>query len=87
MKTWDVRIKELEGDGWTVSTIADAIGLSPQSVSDIKHGRTRAPVGYAAVRLYDLAGKRPAVLNSAPISKESALASAPKSASKRKAAA
>lgn len=77
MKTWDARVKDLEADGWTVGAIADAIGLSPQSVSDIKHRRTRAPVGYAAVRLHGLAGKLPPATSAshitgpAPVSKES----------------
>jgi plasmid maintenance system antidote protein VapI len=59
MKTWDQRIKELEVAGWSISAIAEAIGISPSAVSDIKNRRTRAPTGYAAVRLVDLAGKKP----------------------------
>lgn len=34
--------------------IGKAVGLSPQSISDIKQGRTKAPGGMAAVHLHDL---------------------------------
>lgn len=53
-KTWADRIKDLEGRNWSLTAIGEAIGLSPQGVSDIKQGRTKAPTGMAAVRLHDL---------------------------------
>jgi transcriptional regulator with XRE-family HTH domain len=51
---WTQVILDLEKQGWSLTALGRAIGLSPQSVSDIKHGRTKAPSGMAAVRLYDL---------------------------------
>ena len=60
-KTWASRIADLESRGWTLAEIAAAIGKSPQTVSDIKQGRTKEPGGMAAVRLFDLhnSGARP----------------------------
>ena len=52
--TWSNRIKELQVLGWTLNEIGIAIELSPQALSDIKQGRTAAPVGMAAVRLHSL---------------------------------
>lgn len=52
--TWADRIRDLEERKWSLTAIAGAIGLSPQGVSDIKQGRTKAPTGMSAVRLYEL---------------------------------
>jgi plasmid maintenance system antidote protein VapI len=54
MTNWKRMILDLEGLGWSLTGLARAIGLSPQAVSDIKQGRTKAPGGMAAVRLYEL---------------------------------
>lgn len=53
-KTWSERIKELEALGWSLTALGEVIGLSQQSVSDIKQGRTKAPTGMAAVLLHDM---------------------------------
>lgn len=53
-ENWAQRIIELESRGWSLSGIAREIDLSPQSLSDIKQGRSKAPNGMAAVRLYEL---------------------------------
>ena len=53
-KTWADRVRELEDRKWSLTAIAAAIGLSPQAVSDIKQGRTKAPTGLAAVELHHL---------------------------------
>lgn len=52
--TWASRIRELEARGWSLTAIAEHIGSSPQSVSDVKHERSKAPNGDAAVRLWQL---------------------------------
>ena len=59
--TWADRIRDLEDRGWTLTAIGDRVGLSPQGVSDIKQGRTKAPTGMAAVLLHHvhLTGERP----------------------------
>ena len=54
MSTWAAIVSDLEGQGWSLTGLGKAIGLSPQAVSDIKQGRTKAPSGMAAVRLHDL---------------------------------
>lgn len=59
MKTWAQRIADLEASGWSLSAIGLHIGLSPQSLSDIKQGRSKEPRGMAAVRLYAMDGMRP----------------------------
>lgn len=51
---WADRIRALEDKGWSLRAIGDVIDLSPQSLSDIKNGRTKAPVGMAAVQLFQL---------------------------------
>ncbi|WP_414488068.1 helix-turn-helix domain-containing protein [Stenotrophomonas maltophilia] len=60
--TWADRIKALEERGWTLTDIGRAIGKSPQTVSDLKQGRTKEPGGMAAVQLHHLyaTGARPA---------------------------
>jgi plasmid maintenance system antidote protein VapI len=65
--SWSDRIKQLEALGWSLTAIGEVIGLSPQSVSDIKGGRTKAPAGMAAVRLHELhgVGKAPSDAKSA----------------------
>jgi hypothetical protein len=52
--SWSDRIRALEALGWSLTGLGRAIGLSPQGVSDIKQGRTKAPAGMAAVRLHEL---------------------------------
>jgi hypothetical protein len=54
MKTWAQRIEDLEAANWSLTAIANAIELSPQSLSDIKQGRSKEPRGMAAVRLWEL---------------------------------
>jgi len=54
MKTWAQRIEDLEAADWSLTAIANAILLSPQSLSDIKQGRSKEPRGMAAVRLWEL---------------------------------
>lgn len=54
MKTWAAIVSDLELLGWSLTGLGKAIGLSPQAVSDIKQGRTKAPSGMAAVKLHDL---------------------------------
>lgn len=52
---WATAVIDLETKGWSLTNLGRAIGLSPQAVSDIKHGRTKAPAGMAAVRLFEIA--------------------------------
>lgn len=52
--TWSDIVRTLEDRGWTLTGLGGRIGLSPQGVSDIKQGRTKAPTGMAAVRLHEL---------------------------------
>ena len=61
--TWANRIKALEARGWSLTEIGRAIGKSPQTVSDLKQGRTREPGGMAAVNLHHLyaTGARPPI--------------------------
>ncbi|WLE28046.1 helix-turn-helix domain-containing protein [Xylella fastidiosa subsp. multiplex] len=63
MNIWQTKISKLEAYGFTLSGIARAIGIEPQSVSDIKHGRTKEPRGMAAVKLYQL---RPDIFGTPP---------------------
>lgn len=66
---WASAITDLEKHGWSLTGIGKAIGLSPQAVSDIKHGRTKSPGGMAAVRLLKLheCGKPPHDMPPAPV--------------------
>jgi len=52
--SWSDRIFALEALGWSLKAIAERIELSPQAVSDIKRGSSKAPTGMAAVKLYQL---------------------------------
>lgn len=52
--TWAEKVVALEERGWSLTGLGKAIGLSSQSVSDIKQGRTKAPTGMAAVQLHHL---------------------------------
>jgi len=52
--TWADKISDLEAIGWSLTGIGDAITLSPQSLSDIKQGRSKEPRGMAAVKLHAL---------------------------------
>lgn len=54
MSIWADKIKALEADGWSLTELGKVIGLSAQSVSDIKQKRTKAPTGMAAVLLHQL---------------------------------
>lgn len=56
--SWAERIADLEGWGWSLTLIGQAIGKSTQAVSDIKQGRTKEPGGMAAVRLHFLHSTR-----------------------------
>lgn len=51
---WAELIEDLEGAEMPLKDIADHIGLTSSSVSDIKNGRSKAPGGTAAVLLYQL---------------------------------
>lgn len=57
MKDWSDRIKSLESAGWTLSQIAQEIGLSVSGLSDIKQRRSAEPRGMAAVNLHELYGR------------------------------
>lgn len=59
MNDWTSRIIELEESGWSLTAIAEHIGLSPSAVSEIKQGRSKAPRGMAAVRLHGMEGLKP----------------------------
>ncbi len=65
---WTTVVSDLEARGWSVTEIARANDKSPQSISDIKHGRTKEPNGMAAVRLHELhrSGAAPAPANDDP---------------------
>jgi transcriptional regulator with XRE-family HTH domain len=54
MSTWSEKVHELHSAGWTLTDTAREIGLSVQSLSDIKQGRTKEPTGMAAVKLHAL---------------------------------
>lgn len=54
MTNWAGIVSDLETLGWSLTGLGKAIGLSPQAVSDIKQGRTKAPSGMAAVKLHNL---------------------------------
>lgn len=49
--TWSERIKALRAQGMTFAEIGKIVGLSPSGVSDIEHGRSKAPGGDAALLL------------------------------------
>ncbi len=51
---WASVVSDLEKLGWSLTGLGKAIGLSPQAISDIKQGRTKAPSGMAAVNLHRL---------------------------------
>lgn len=51
---WSTVIQELQATGLPIVAIAGACDLSPQAVTDIKHGRTLEPKGMSAVKLYAL---------------------------------
>jgi plasmid maintenance system antidote protein VapI len=62
MNDWADKIRVLELAGWSLTELGKSIELSPQALSDIKQGRTKAPTGMAAVRLHNLysTGAKPA---------------------------
>lgn len=51
---WSSVIKGMERRGWSLTAIGKHAGMAATTVSDIKHGRTKAPTGMFAVRLYEL---------------------------------
>lgn len=58
METWSKRVIELESIGWSLTALAKEIGLSVQALSDVKHGRSKAPSGMAAVKLHAIHAER-----------------------------
>jgi len=54
MDTWASRIRDLQSKGWTLSDIAEEVGLSTSSIGDIATERTESPRGDAALKLYEL---------------------------------
>lgn len=56
---WAQKIADLEAAGWSLTGIGRHIELSPQSLSDIKQGRSKEPRGMAAVRLHALHSELP----------------------------
>lgn len=54
MDNWAEKIRALEAAGWSLTKIGESIELSPQALSDIKQGRSKAPTGMSAVRLHGL---------------------------------
>ncbi len=52
--TWKDRITDLVAADWSLTKIAEATGLSVQSLSDIKQGRINEPRGMPAVKLFHL---------------------------------
>lgn len=54
MSNWSEKVIALEAAGWSQSDIAVEVGISPQSISDIKAKRTVEPRGMAAVGLHAL---------------------------------
>lgn len=50
---WAGAVKRAEREGMTLSDIASVVGAaSRQTISEIKHGKSRNPQGMVAVRLY-----------------------------------
>lgn len=60
MDNWSDMIRSLEASGWSLAELGKAIELSPQALSDLKQGRSKAPTGMAAVKLHHLAATRSA---------------------------
>lgn len=54
MSIWSEKVIALETAGWSQADISNEIGISAQSISDIKAKRTAEPRGMAAVKLNDL---------------------------------
>lgn len=52
--TFSQRIRALEKRGYTLAEIGRRVGLARNTVCDLKHGRTAAPRGSAALKLHDL---------------------------------
>lgn len=61
MTSWQNMVLALEARGWSLTALADATGASVGAISDLKHGRTKAPTGMVAVHLHHLfsTGARP----------------------------
>jgi transcriptional regulator with XRE-family HTH domain len=56
--TWASRIRDLQSGGMTMSEIAAKVGLSTSSIGDIATGRTKSPLGDAALKLHQLHKRR-----------------------------
>jgi transcriptional regulator with XRE-family HTH domain len=54
MTDWAHRIQRLEAAGWSLTDLAQHLGVAVSTLSDIKNGRTLEPKGMSAVRLYQL---------------------------------
>lgn len=54
MTEWARRIQRMEASGWTLTELANQLGVAVSTLSDIKNGRTIEPKGMAAVRLFQL---------------------------------
>lgn len=52
--TWSEKVIALEANGWSLTALADAVGLSVSAVSDLKQKRTMQPGGMSAVQLHHL---------------------------------
>lgn len=61
--TWSEKVIALEANGWSLTALAEAVGLSVSAVSDLKQKRTMQPGGMAAVQLHHLyaTGAKPPV--------------------------
>lgn len=60
MDTWQSRIDDLRADpiGMTLVEIAEYLDVPRSTVSDLASGRTKAPTGDAAVKLWQLHKER-----------------------------
>lgn len=62
---WSAKVRALEAAGWSLTELADEVGLKSASISDIKQGRTKATSAMAYVRLHELYSALPARLKRA----------------------
>lgn len=54
MTTWQNKVLELEGLGWSLTALAKATGASIGAISDLKQGRTKEPRANVALQLHHL---------------------------------
>lgn len=54
MSTWSTRIRDLMAAGMKQSEIGAEVGLATSTISDLANGRTKAPGGEAAIKLFEL---------------------------------